>query len=177
MKVISVFGSSAPQSGSPDYEQARLVGRLLAEAGCAVATGGYGGIMTAVSHGASETGGHVIGVGSQRIEQYRQDGMNPYVTETVMFGNLTDRLLHLVRHNDGIIALPGGIGTISEVALTWSLLQVGEIDPRPFALIGSLWQTTIETFANPMYVREKDMRLLAFSSSPESAVAHVTRPH
>ncbi len=111
-RVISVFGSSAPIPGSQPYEIAREVGRLLAQAGFTVATGGYAGTMTAVSRGASEAGGHVIGVGSSRIETFRGMGVNSWVKEVVMFDNLTDRLLHLVTHNDGMIALPGGIGTL-----------------------------------------------------------------
>ena len=70
-KVISVFGSSAPRPGSEAYEWGRRVGRLLAEAGLTVATGGYSGTMTAVSQGAAEAGGHVIGVTSSQIEQFR----------------------------------------------------------------------------------------------------------
>ena len=173
--VITVFGSSAPQPGSVDFENARLVGRLLAEAGYAVATGGYSGTMTAVSQGASEAGGHVIGVTSVQIEQFRALGPNRWVEEEIKYETLTDRLLHLVRHNDGMITLPGGIGTISEMTLAWSFLQVGEIDLRPFALLGDLWPETVETFFDPAYIRTKDMDLLYFADSPETAVAHVTK--
>lgn len=173
MKIISVFGSSSPQPGSTAYEQARTVGRLLAEAGYAVATGGYGGTMMAVSQGAAEANGHVIGIASSRIETYRGAGLNPYVHEMIKYESLTDRLLHLVRHNQGMIALPGGIGTISEVTLAWSFLQVDEIEPRPFALIGDLWRHTLDIFYRPEYIAEKDMHLLFLTDSPETAVAHV----
>jgi uncharacterized protein (TIGR00725 family) len=173
-KVISIFGSSQPQPGSVDYEQARAVGRLLAEAGYAVATGGYGGTMAAVSQGAAEAGGHVIGIGSARIERYRQDGLNGWVKEAHSYESLNERLLHLVTHNDGMIALPGGIGTISEVTLAWSLLQVSEIEPRPFALLGAIWQQTFITFYDPTYIREKDWDLIYFAETAATAVAHVT---
>lgn len=173
MKIISVFGSSSPRPGSVVYEQARTVGRLLAEAGCTVATGGYGGTMMAVSQGAAEAGGHVIGIASSRIETYRGAGVNPYVNEVIKYDSLTDRLLHLVRHNQGMIALPGGIGTISEVTLAWSFLQVNEIEPRPFALMGALWRQTIDVFYDTAYIAEKDMHLLYFTDTPETAVAHI----
>ncbi len=78
-RVIAVFGSSAPQPGSAAYEEARQIGRLLAEAGCAVATGGYCGTMAAVSQGAAEAGGHVIGVTCDQIEQFRPLGPNEWV--------------------------------------------------------------------------------------------------
>lgn len=173
--VISVFGSSAPQEGSADYENARTVGRLVAEAGYAVATGGYSGTMTAVSQGASEAGGHVIGVTCVQIEQFRPLGPNRWVKEEIKYDTLTERLLHLVRHNDGMITLPGGIGTISEMTLAWSFLQVGEIALRPFALLGDLWPETVETFYDPAYIKTEHVDLLYFADSPETAVAHVTR--
>lgn len=173
--VIAVFGSAAPLPGSTDFENARTVGRLLAEAGYGVATGGYSGIMTAVSQGACEAGGHVVGVTCAQIEQFRPLGPNEWVQEEIKYETLTERLLHLVRHNDGMITLPGGIGTISEMTLAWSFLQVGEIPLRPFALLGDLWPTTVNTFFDPAYVKEKDMNLLYFADSPETAVAHVTK--
>jgi uncharacterized protein (TIGR00730 family) len=173
VKIVSVFGSSAPRPGSLDFEQARVVGRLLAEAGFAVATGGYEGTMAAVSQGAAGAGGHVIGVASSRIERYRGIVVNQWVKEAHQYESLVERLLHLVTNNVGMIALPGGIGTISEVTLAWSLLQVGEVEKRPFALLGSIWRETFESFFNPAYIHETDMGLLYFAETAEAAVAHV----
>lgn len=174
-KVIAVFGSSAPQPGSEAYEIARTVGRLLAEAGFAVSTGGYGGTMAAVSQGAAEAGGHVIGVTSAQIEQFRPTGANQWVAEEVKFETLRDRLLHLVDHNDGIIVLPGSVGTFSELTLAWSFMQVGEIGKRPFALLGDLWRQTIHTFANSEYLRSQDFALLTFVDTPQEAVSHIQK--
>lgn len=172
-QVVSVFGSSAPQPGEPAYEEARRVGRLLAEAGFAVATGGYIGTMTAVSQGASEVGGHVIGVTSEQIERFRPIGPNEFVTQEVRYETLRDRLLHLVVNNDGIIVLPGGIGTLSEMSLAWSFLQTGEMPPRPMALLGDLWHDTMLAFESPDYVKPEHMALLYLANSPETAVAHI----
>lgn len=174
-KVISVFGSSAPVPDSAAYESARLVGRLLAEAGLAVATGGYSGTMTAVSQGASEAGGHVIGVTSAQIERFRPLGANQWVAREIRYESLRDRLMHLVLQNDGMIVLPGGIGTLSEMALAWSFLQVGEVEPRPLALLGKMWRDGIYAFYRPEYVKPQHMDLLYFAESPETAVAHIMR--
>ncbi|MCB8989422.1 MAG: LOG family protein [Ardenticatenaceae bacterium] len=169
--IISVFGSSAPQAGSAVYEVAYRVGQLLAEAGFAVATGGYGGTMTAVSHGASEAGGHVIGVTSAQIEQFRPEGANRYVREEIRYETLRDRLLHLITHNAGMITLPGGIGTLSEMTLAWSFLQVGEISPRPLVLLGEMWPTTVQAAMTGGYIRPANHALLTFVDTPETAVA------
>ncbi len=172
-KTISVFGSSSPRPGNETYDLARTVGRLLAEAGFAVATGGYAGTMEAVSRGAAEAGGHVIGVGAQRIEQFRPGGLNDWVMEEVQYETLQERVLHLVRRNDGMIVLPGGIGTLSELALAWSFLQVGEIDRRPLVLLGDIWRETMEAFIHSKFVREPHAALLHYAGNPEEAVAFV----
>ena len=173
VKTISVFGSSAPRPGDETYEVARSVGRLLAEAGFAVATGGYAGTMEAVSRGAAEAGGHVIGVGAQRIEQFRPGGLNEWVQEVVYYDTLQERVLHLVHNNDGMVVLPGGIGTLSELALAWSFLQVGEIDARPLVLLGELWQETMETFIHSDFVKEPHAALLHYAGSPQDAMAFI----
>lgn len=172
-RTISVFGSSAPRPSDETYEVARTVGRLLAEAGFVVATGGYSGTMEATSRGAAEAGGHVIGVGAHRIEQFRPGGLNEWVIEEVQYETLQDRVLHLVRYNDGMIVLPGGIGTLSEMALAWSFLQVGEIDTRPLVLLGDLWQETMETFIRSEFVEVPHAALLHYADSPQDAVAFI----
>lgn len=175
--IISVFGSSTPRPGSPAYEDAHTVGRLLAEAGFAVANGGYEGTMMAVSQGAAEAGGHVVGVVSGRIERFRRASVNPWVKELHRYDSLTDRVLHLVRKNDGMIVLPGGIGTLSEMALAWSFLQVGEINRRPLVLLGELWRQTIHLFSRPEHITDPHMELLHFADTPASAVSFVIAKH
>src|SRR5438045_9303208 len=59
--VVTVFGSSRPHEGDADYEEARILGRCLAKHGFFVCSGGYGGVMEAVSRGAKEAGGETLG--------------------------------------------------------------------------------------------------------------------
>lgn len=172
-QVVSVFGSSAPAPDSEAYSEARRLGQLLAEAGLAVATGGYGGTMAAVSQGAAEAGGHVIGVTSSAIERYRPTPPNEWVVEEIRFDSQRDRLLHLVMTNEAMIALPGGIGTLSEVALAWSLLQTGELAARPLVLLGPVWRETLRVYAQAEYVRPRDLDLVYLATSSETAVAYV----
>ena len=68
--IISVFGSSLPTEGMSEYAEARELGGILAKSGYIIATGGYRGVMEAASRGASEAGGHVIGVTCDRIEAF-----------------------------------------------------------------------------------------------------------
>lgn len=173
-KIISVFGSSAPAPGSADYEAARTVGRLLAEAGFAVQTGGYGGVMAGASQGASEAGGHVIGVTSAHMERWRPVPPNRWVAEEKKHDAQVQRLLYLVNHCDGVIVMSGGIGTLSEMALVWSLVQVGEIPARPIILVGGLWQRTLAAFLDEAYVRPEHQELLTIARTAPEAVQKLT---
>ena len=168
--IISVFGSSRPEPDSQAYKDAYAVGKLLAEAGYGVISGGYAGTMAGASQGASEAEGHVIGVTSSQIETYRPIPPNQWVKEEIRQELLRDRVMYLVMNNDGMIVLPGGIGTLSEMALAWSLMQVGDIPKRPFVLLGPIWQQMLETFFDAAYVKAKDYSLLQFADSPETAV-------
>ncbi len=169
-KVISVFGSSAPQPGSADYETTRSLGYQFAEAGFTVQTGGYGGLMAAASQGAAEAGGHVLGITSAQIEQFRPAPPNKWVKEEIKQQTLRDRLLYLVDHCAGAIVMPGGIGTLSELALIWSFVQTGEITPRPIIAVGGLWQRTLAAFIDDNYVRPAHKTLVSIAQTPNEAV-------
>ncbi|MFQ5613119.1 MAG: LOG family protein [Anaerolineae bacterium] len=171
--VISVYGSSAPRPGSADYQAAYTVGRLLAQAGFAVLTGGYSGVMAAASQGAYEAGGHVIGATSARIERFRPGGANPWVKEEVRHQTLRDRLLYVVERCQGAIAMPGGVGTLSELSLIWSFVQVGEVPPQPIVAVGELWRRTLETFIDEQYIPPQQARLVTLAKTPEEAVAFI----
>lgn len=171
--VIAVFGSHAPAPGSADYETACRLGRLLAEAGFAVATGGYSGTMSAASQGASEAGGLVIGASSVQIEATRGTVLNRWVNRHVPFESLQDRLVYLVRNNDGMVVLPGGIGTLSEFALAWSFMQAGEMSRRPLILLGDMWSETIEAFVRHEYGATNFLDLLYVADSAEDAVRYL----
>ncbi len=172
MRTIAVFGSASPQAGDKDYQQAEEIGRKLAQAGFAVSSGGYVGTMEAVSKGAAEAGGHVIGVTCTAIENIRegQKGANRWVAEEISFETLRERMLYLVLNNDGIIVLPGGIGTLVEMSMAWNLIQVGEIAARPLVLLGDLWRDTIDTFVQPAYVRPQDAPLVTLAPTTTQAV-------
>ncbi len=169
-KVISVFGSSAPRPGSADYEAARTVGRLLAQVGFAVQTGSYSGIMAGASQGACEAGGHVIGVTCAQIEQYRPLPPNQWVKEQIKHQTLRERLLYLDDQCDGAIIMPGGIGTLSELALIWSFVQTGEIAPRPIITVGGLWQRTLAAFIDEDYVQPDHQALITVARTADEAV-------
>jgi hypothetical protein len=171
-RIVSVFGGSTPRPDSAPYGEAHTLGGRLARAGWTVATGGYSGVMEAASRGAAEAGGHVIGVTCGLIEQWKGLRANPWVKEERKFPTLRERLNYLVEFCDAAIALPGGIGTLSEIALTWSLLQTGEIKPKPLVVVGQVWSATVTTFIREAdgYLRDRDAQLLRVANNLEEVV-------
>jgi hypothetical protein len=169
---VSVFGGAEPLPGEPAYAQALRLGRLLAEADHTVLTGGYIGTMEAASQGACLAGGHVIGVTCDEIETWRKVGPNRWVMEELRFQTVRQRLYALIENCDAAIALPGGIGTLAEVAVMWSSLQTGAISPRPLILVGEGWLAAIEVFLTAFgrYVLPQHRRLLSFAPDVDRAV-------
>jgi uncharacterized protein (TIGR00730 family) len=169
---VSVFGGSQPKPGDAAYDEALRLGKLLAEAGFTVLTGGYIGTMEAVSRGAAEAGGHVIGVTCDQIEAWRPVAPNAWVMEEMRLETMRQRLFGLIEECEAALALPGGIGTLAEISVMWSHLQTGAIPPRPLILIGEGWENTIETFYLKLdeYITETDRNWLEFAIDVEQAV-------
>ena len=138
-KIVTVFGSSHPQDGHEDYVEALELGHALASAGFAVCSGGYGGVMEAVSRGASEAGGHVIGVTSS----FFRSRANPWVKEEMTMPTWHERLFELVRVGDGFVACKGGTGTLVELAVVWEMLNKKAMAQRPFVVLGDFWLPVI----------------------------------
>jgi len=168
--VIAVFGSSQIIEDDAEYQQARLLGRLLAREGFVVCNGGYAGAMEASSRGASEAGGVSIGL---TLDIFGDRGPNPFVTKEIKSKTLFERLSNFVGLADAFIVLMGGVGTLGELSVIWNLMQTGGLDSRPFILVGEFWPNLLESLRQNMRIREKDVRLLHIVSTPEEAVRHI----
>src|SRR6204780_3749146 len=139
-KTITVFGSPRPEDGHADYAEALELGRSLAAAGFAVCTGGYGGVMEAVSRGARESGGRVLAVTST----FFRSRANRWVNEATQTATWQERLFELVRLGDGYVACKGGTGTLVELAVVWEMLNKKAMDQRPFFVLGDFWQPILD---------------------------------
>jgi len=170
-KRISVFGGSSPQPGESAYLQAQELGVLIGRAGFIVLTGGYSGTMEAVSRGAAEAGGHVIGVTCELIEAYRPIPPNPWVLEELRCATLRQRMFNIIDNCDLAIALPGGIGTLAEISAMWGSMQTGEIPARPLILVGGGWERIITYFFehHSDYVKPAHRELLSFAADVQTA--------
>lgn len=169
---ISVFGSSLPNPNEQPYKEGLTLGKHLGEAKFTVLTGGYLGIMEAVSRGAAEAGGEVIGVTCEEIETWRPIKANQWVQKERRFKTIYERLHALVKECDAAIALPGGPGTLTEISLTWTLMQTQSIPLKPLILIGQEWRSVFEKLfeANHSYISETSLNMLHFAKDADAAI-------
>jgi uncharacterized protein (TIGR00730 family) len=169
---VSVFGGSQPKEGDAAYAEAQELGRLLAQRGHIVLTGGYIGTMEAVSRGACEAGGHVIGVTCEDIETWRAVKPNNWVMEEIRKKTLIERLHALIHESDAAFALSGGAGTLTEIALMWNLMIVESLHRRPLILIGNGWQSVFDQFFQGFdaYMPVHQRQILRFARDVQTAV-------
>lgn len=173
-KIITVFGSSRPLEGEPEYEEARALGSALASAGFAVCTGGYGGVMAAVSRGAKEAGGKSYGV----TAEFFSAKANPWVEVEIRVATWQDRLFELIRLAHGFVACKGGTGTLVEFAVVWEMLNKSVMTGKPFAVLGNFWSPIIECVREvelgpQASWGERNGRLIHVAATPEAAVRHL----
>jgi uncharacterized protein (TIGR00725 family) len=164
-KIVTVFGSSRPKEGDPDYADARALGRALAKRGFAVCSGGYGGVMEAVSRGAKEAGGKTLGV----TAEFFKAKTNPWIDVEVRLKTWQERLFELIRLADGFVACKGGTGTLVELAVVWEMLNKSVIAGKPFAVLGDFWTPVLER------VREVELGHPAPWGEANGRLVHVSR--
>jgi uncharacterized protein (TIGR00730 family) len=167
IKTVAVFGSGSAQQGEPLLAQAERLGRLLAEAGISLVCGGYGGTMEAASRGARQAGGQAIGITMDLFTPPLKP--NRWLTDEQRVSDFFPRLERLTSA-DAFVVLSGGIGTLTEATLTWSLLQTGQISPRPFIFVGDEWRHLLDAFRAETRMTERDFALAIRVSSVDEAL-------
>lgn len=145
MRTITIFGSSLPREGSLAYAEAQRLGRLLAESGFTICNGGYGGLMEASARGAREASGHTIGVTCSVWASVA----NRWIVEEVRTNSFLERLTTLIERGDAYIVLPGGTGTLAELALVWEMMNKSALAKtvggrKPLLVMAPYWQPVIE---------------------------------
>jgi uncharacterized protein (TIGR00725 family) len=168
---VAVLGSARIEPPDPRWEVGRTLGGLLAQHGFAVVTGGYGGLMSAVSRGVSEGGGRVIGLPMRHWDKLEPNRWNSELRWSDGYGTRLDHLLRCT----GVIALPGGVGTLSEMAVIWAASQT-EAKPPSILLLGDCWPPLIKAVGDHLVVGPEDLKLLQIVASPEEAILALTAP-
>ena len=77
----------------------------------------------------------------------------------------------MIEMGDGYVVLDGGMGTLFELTLTWSLLQLGVLKNRPCVLLGPAWSEMVAAFRRNLIIRERDYGLLQMAPTPDEAIS------
>ncbi|MHC4561477.1 MAG: LOG family protein [Planctomycetota bacterium] len=164
--VVTVFGANDPAPGDDAYELARRAGGELARLGYAVANGGYGGTMEASARGAKEAGGHTIGVPCRRWG----NRANAFIDEPIVAESFFQRVSMLVELGaGGYVVLPGGTGTLVELAVAWELMAKAASPARPLVCLGGFWQPVVDLVRSQ---RPEHGQFVTFIDSPDSLGEH-----
>ena len=174
--AVSVFGSARIKPDTDYYAKGVELGRLLANAGYAVITGGGPGAMEAANKGAHEAGGTSVGLG---IELPFEAGLNPYVDLGVNFRYFFARKVMFLKYSRGFIVLPGGFGTLDELFEAVTLVQTQKVTSFPIVLLGSaFWEPMLSFIRDTLYaegmVGEQDLHRLQIVDEPAEAVRIIT---
>lgn len=139
-KTITVFGSSRHIEGDEEFSTAYNLGKLLAKKGFNVCSGGYQGIMDALSKGSKEYGAETIGI---TVNEW---GSTPskYMTKEIKCNNLNERLGKLIELGDAYVILQGGTGTLLELALVWELINKRILNTKPVVSHSAMWKEITE---------------------------------
>ena len=142
---VTIFGSARIPPDHWVYGAVRDLAAELARMGCTIITGGGPGLMQAANEGAASAGanapGRSVGI---RVDLPFEQEVNSFVGEAFEHGTFFSRLHHFVLVSDAFVVVPGGIGTVLELAMVWQLLQVRRLDRTPLILIGKMWSELLE---------------------------------
>ena len=171
--AITVFGSARIHQDDPVYDEARDVGRRLADAGFAVVTGGGPGVMEAANRGARDAGGLSVGF---NIELPHEQFANPYLDISLTFKHFYARKTMFVKAAEGFVIFPGGFGTLDELFEALTLIQTGKVLHFPVVLFDSeYWRPLLDWIRDRLLadgmISAEDLELLEVTDDPERVVA------
>lgn len=170
MKRITVFCGSSPGTDDVFVTQATALGQALAKNNIELVYGGAKvGLMGALADAALQTGGKVTGVLPYFLQE--KEIAHKGLTELILVESMHERKLKMHELCDGIIALPGGYGTLEEFfeMLTWAQLGLHQ---KPMALLNvngfyDNLAAMIQTMVDKGFLKEINQRMLLVSNNIE----------
>jgi uncharacterized protein (TIGR00730 family) len=170
--AVTIFGSARVPPEHPYYSKAVQIARLLSDAGFAVISGGGPGVMQAANVGAFEGASPSVGL---NIELPTEQHSNPYQNISLRFRHFFARKVAFVKYANAFVMMPGGFGTLDELAEVLTLVQTGKTRRVPIILVGSpFWQGLVEWVRAQMLtqglISPQDMELLPIIDEPQAVV-------
>jgi len=164
---IAAFGSSRTDLPADALAEVRALAKALAEQGADGLVGGHQGMMAAFAEGIRAGGGHVRGITLARFPTPPENALS----EEVRARDFFDRMRRLIEEADGWLVLPGGLGTLAELAMSWDLVSIGVLAPRPLVLFGEGWRRIVDALLRDLIFSSSEARArIAVCSTIDEAV-------
>jgi uncharacterized protein (TIGR00730 family) len=175
--AVTIFGSARLKPGDKYYQMAETLGRLLAQNGFSVITGGGPGTMEAANKGAAEVGGKSIGM---NIKLPFEQKPNSYANIRLEYKYFFIRKVMFVKYALAYIILPGGYGTMDEFFEALTLIQTKTVKSFPLILMGSdYWRGLLDWLKNSMLQKNmilpSDYEMIQIIDDPEEVVKHIKK--
>lgn len=174
---VSIFGSARSKPNDPFYLLAEEVGEHLSNAGYSVVTGGGPGIMEAANKGAYKGSSLSVGL---NIELANNEITNEYQDISLRFRHFFTRKVMFVKYASAYVVMPGGFGTLDELAEILSLIQTGKARRIPVILVQeSFWRGLFQWFNDTLLIEKmidkSDIELITFASEPPEVVKAIQK--
>jgi uncharacterized protein (TIGR00725 family) len=166
---VAIIGSARLSPPDPRCALAEQTGAAIAAHGWTLVTGGYGGLMEVASRAAAEAGGKVVGLPMRGWGNLTPNASNH---ELRWSDTYPERLAHLLA-TDVIVAVDGGIGTLSEAAVIWAALQT-EPTTAELIFLGAGWPPVLQAIAEHLVIDDRDLACVTVCADPQVAIAHIT---
>ena len=169
---VSIFGSARFAPDHPYYKLTEDIARALSDAGFSVVSGGGPGIMEAANKGAFAGKSPSVGLNIQL--PHEQLG-NPYQDIRLSFRHFFSRKVMFVKYAAAYVVMPGGFGTLDELAEILTLVQTGKTRRIPIILVHSpFWNGLIDWFRDTLVTEKtispEDMDLFQVLDQPQDVV-------
>ncbi|MGQ7846697.1 LOG family protein [Granulosicoccus sp. 3-233] len=169
---VSIFGSARFKPDNPYYQYSEEISRLLSDSGFAVVSGGGPGVMEAANKGAFS--GKSASVGLNIKLPHEQSG-NPYQDISLNFKYFFARKVMFVKYASAYVVMPGGFGTLDEMAEILTLVQTGKSKRIPIILFGTdFWKGLLDWFETSLVeagtISPGDMDLFQITDDPQFVV-------
>ena len=169
---VSIFGSARTAPEHPHYKLATDIARKLSDAGFSVVSGGGPGIMEAANKGAFEGKSPSIGL---NIELPHEQAGNPYQDISLSFKHFFSRKVMFVKYASAYVVMPGGFGTLDELAEILTLVQTKKSRRIPIILVHRpFWEGLLNWFATTLVdegtINKEDLNLIQIIDEPKQIV-------
>ncbi len=171
---LSVFAASNCPPKSPLYADVQALGKAIAKQGWDGLTGGHVGLMAAFAEGMHASGAHMRGITLDCFPTPKGHCLHDEQDAPHFF----ERMRRLIEEADAYLVLPGGLGTLAELAMCWDLLSIGLLAKRPLMLYGQDWQEMIAVLQKHLLLsKPQAFDQLVFCTSADDVLKALEQHH